>query len=149
MTQKTYYYHFQTVDNSLIAMLLGFVMLCFTGFKCPFAWGVFVVMALIWIYKKVLNQKAIVITDKDIKIDHCEPLAWKDIKNGEIKEVRLFGRKMKILALYPKKGIKYRYNYLQLHNVTFGPFAIPLYGVLTAEDEKEILKIIKKHIKLA
>ena len=41
---------------------------------------------------------------------------------------------------------KYSYNWLQKHNCTFGPFAIALYGIMTPEDEKEIVKIVKSKI---
>ena len=146
--RKIYYYHFNKFDKTFLAMLIGFVMLAYTDFRNLFAWGLFVILALVWFYKNILKQAAVVITDKDIKIDHSNPLSWKDIKDGEIKVVNLCGQKMKILALNPKKNIKYHYNYLQKHNANFGPFPIPLYGVLTAKDENEIIRVIKKHIKV-
>ena len=95
-----------------------------------------------------MKQTAVVITDKSIKIDHSKPLPWKDIKDAEIKVVNLCGKKMKVLALNPKKGIKYTYSWLQIHNANFGPFPVPLYGILDPKDEKEILQIIKKHVKV-
>ena len=95
-----------------------------------------------------MKQVAVIITDDTIKIDHCAPLAWKDIKDAEIKDVRMCCGKMKVLSLNPKKGIKYRYNLLQKNNGDFGAFPIPLYGILTPEDEKEITQIVKKHVKI-
>jgi len=145
---KTYYYHFNKFDKTFVAMILGFVLLACTEFKCFYMWGAFIILACIWMYKNLLKQTAVVITDKNIKIDHSNPLAWKDIKNGEIKIVNLCGKKMKVLCLNPKKGIKYTYSWLQKHNANFGPFPIPLYGLLTPKEEKEILKIVKKHVKI-
>lgn len=145
---KTYYYHFNKFDKTFIAMVIGFIILAFTGFKSPCAWSVFMILALIWGYKNLLKQTAVIITDKNIKIDHSKPLAWKDIKDAEIKVVGLCGKKMKVLALNPKKGIKYSYNWLQQHNANFGPFPIPLYGLLSVKDEKEIVQIVKKHVKV-
>lgn len=46
------------------------------------------------------------------------------------------------MTLVPKDGISYRYNFLQKHNGDFTPFAIPLYGLLSPEDEKEIAEIV-------
>ena len=145
---KTYYYHFNKFDKTFVAMMVGFVMLAFTGFRCPCAWGLFIILALIWGYKNLMKQTAVVITDKSIKIDHSKPLPWKDIKEGEIKVVNLCGKKMKVLVLIPKKGIKYTHSWLQIHNANFGPFPIPLYGLLMPKDEKEILQIVKKHVKI-
>ena len=145
---KIYYYHFNKFDKTFVAMVLGFIMLALTGFKCPCTWGLFIVLALVWGYKNLMKQTAVVITDKSIKIDHSKPLPWKDVKDGEIKVVNLCGKKMKVLTLNPKKGIKYNYSWLQIHNANFGPFPIPLYGLLTTQDEKEILKIVKKHVKV-
>lgn len=148
MAQEIYYYHFNKFDKTFAAMILGLTILAYTGFKCPYAWSMFIILVLIWGYKNVLKQKAVIITDKDIKIDHSAPLLWKSIKDAEIKTVKLCGRKMKVLALNPKKDIKYNYSWLQKHNANFGPFPIPLYGLLTAKDEKKILQIVKKHVKV-
>ena len=51
------------------------------------------------------------------------------------------------ILLKPKENIEYRYNWLQKHNCCFGPFAIPLYGILTPEDEEEIMKLVAGKIK--
>ena len=101
--------------------------------------------ALLWCYKHIRHQ-AVVITDKTIKIDLCAPIAWKDIKKVEIKTVRMGYKDYKILSLTPKDKIKYRYNWLQKHSC-FGSFAIPLYGILTPADEKEITKLVKGKVK--
>ena len=145
---KTYYYQFNKFDKTFVAMALGFVIFALTGFRCSCSWIVFIVLALIWAYKTLMKQVAVVITDKGIKIDHSKSLPWKDIEDGEIKVVNLCGKKMKVLALNPKKGIKYHYSWLQKHNAHFGPFPIPLYGILSPKDEKEIVQSIKKHVRV-
>ena len=152
MKQKIYYYHFKKTDSCFWAMLIAFIgaiACCWCcSCCCCTAWCIFILAALLWGYKNVLKQKAVVITDDTIKIDHCNPLAWKDIKDAEIKTVQMCCGKMKVLSLNPKKGIKYRYNWLQKNNCDFGAFPIPLYGILTEKDEKEIVQIVKKHVKV-
>lgn len=148
MAEKTYYYHFNKIDQTFLAMIMGLGTVIYTNFRCPYTWVAFVVLIMVWGYKNILKQKGIVITDKDIKIDHSKPIRWEDIKDAEIKTVDLCFQKMKILSLNPKKGIKYQYNWLQKHNADFGPFPIPLYGLLSAKDEKEIIQIVKMYVKV-
>lgn len=103
-------------------------------------------MVLLWCYKHI-KHKAVVVTDESIKIDYCNPLMWKDIKTAEVKNIHMGCKDYKILSLEPKENIEYRYNWLQKHNCQFGPFAIPLYGILTPEDEAEVEKIVKGKVK--
>ena len=138
---KTYYYHFNTFDTTFWAMIVALIIAVICP-CCLWGWLLFVVIAFLWCYKHI-KHKAVVITDKTIKIDYCAPLAFKDIKKAEVKTVRMGCKNYKILSLIPKEKVKYSYNWLQKHNCTFGPFAIPLYGVLTPADEKEITKLVK------
>ena len=147
MKQKIFYYHFQKNDASLWAMIIAFVLLALTCFSCPLMWTLFLATALIWGYKHVYKLPAVIITDKNIKIDHSAPVAWKDIKTAKIQSVRMGGKDYKILSLIPKKGINYHYSWLQQHNYTFGPFPIPMYGVLAPRDEKEITRLVKAKVK--
>lgn len=144
---KTYYYHFNRFDTTFWAMIIALVMAigCCCCCCCLCFWGLFVITALLWCYKHI-NHKAVIITDKDIKIDQCDPLAWTAIKKAEVKTVRMGYKDYKILSLTPKDKIKYHYNWLQKHSC-FGPFAIPLYGILTPADEKEITKFVKGKVK--
>ena len=143
---KTYYYHFNKFDTTFWAMIIALIMTIGCCGCCLCAWGLFLGMALLWCYKHI-KHKAVVITDKDIKIDLCAPLAWKDVKKAEVKTVRMGCKDYKILSLTPKDKIKYHYNWLQKHNCCFGPFAIPLYGILTPTDEKEITELVKGKVK--
>ena len=142
---KTYYYHFNKFDTTFWAMVISFIMAIGCYCCCLCAWGLFLIMALLWCYKHI-KHKAVVITDKNIKIDLCDPLAWKDIKKAEVKTVHMGCKDYKILAITPKEKVKYRYNLLQKYSC-FGPFAIPLYGILTPADEKEITKFVKGKVK--
>jgi len=146
MKTKTYYYHFQKWDTCFIAAMLALILAI--SFGGGILWTLFIIAAGLWVYKNLWRQKAVVITDNDIKIDHTNPLPWKDIQNAEIQTVLLCGGEMKILSLIPKKNIQYRYNYLQRHNGAFGAFPVPLYGILTPDDEREIIQIVKKHVKI-
>ena len=144
MTQKIYYYHFNLFDTTFWATIGALIM----AVMCPcclWGWMLFIVTIFLWCYKHI-KHKAVVITDKTIKIDYCAPLAFKDIKKVQIKTVQMGYKKYKILSLIPKEKVKYAYNWLQKHNYTFGPFAIALYGVMTPEDEKEIVKIVKSKV---
>lgn len=149
---KTYYYHFNKFDASFWAMILAFVMAAGCLGCCRFCcfclgvWILFGFTVLLWCYKHIKHE-AVVITDESIKIDYCNPLAWKDIKSAEVKTVCMGRKDYKILSLEPKENIKYHYNWLQKHNCCFGPFAIPLYGILTPEDEAEIIKLVNGKMK--
>lgn len=44
--------------------------------------------------------------------------------------------------MIPKEGIDYKYNFLQKHNGEFTPFSVPLYGILSKEDEEKIVEVI-------
>lgn len=146
MTQKTYYYHFNPFDTTFWAMIMALIIaLTYTCCCCFCGWGLFIITALLWCYKHI-KHKAVVMTDKTIKIDYCAPLAFKDIKKAEVKTVQMGCKKYKILSLIPKEKVKYSYNWLQKHNCTFGPFAIALYGIMTPKDEKEIVKIVKSKV---
>lgn len=144
MKTKTYYYHFNKWDTCFIAMGLALILAISLG--GGILWTLFIIAAGLWAYKNLWRQKAVVITDNDIKIDHANPLLWQDIQNAKIQTVRLCGREMKILSLIPKQNIQYRYNYLQRYNGAFGAFPVPLYGILTPADEQEIIQIVKKHV---
>jgi len=144
MAQKTFYYHFDKIDSCFWSAVLELAVLLIGRVTSPWAWLIFFLTVLVWAYKNLMKQPAVVITDKGIKIDHCAPLAWKDVKNAEIKTVELGFDTLKILSLVPKKGVSYPYNYLQLHNGDFGPFPVPLYGILTAKDEAEIVRLIRQ-----
>lgn len=100
----------------------------------------------IWLYKFAADNEMAVITDKDIKIDHNEPIAWKDIAYAEEKMVKCCGKDRKVLSLVPHDGIDYKYNWLQLHNAGFTAFSIPLYGIISKEDEEKIVKIVEKKV---
>jgi hypothetical protein len=110
-------------------------------FGCVFfSWGV-------WYYKYIHPQTMAVITDESIKIDHTNPIKWKDIAYAEENDVYCCFKKHRVLALIPKENIDYRYNWLQKHN-PFPPFSIPLYGLLKKEDEEELVSLVLKKVKL-
>jgi len=147
MKQQIFYYHFPKNEACTWAVIIAFILLALTCFTSPLMWALFVGTLLVWGYKHVLPLPAVIITEKTIKIDHSVPLAWKDIKSAKVKKVHMAGKDYKILSLQPKQNLKYRYSWLQKHNPVFGPFPIPLYGVLTAQDEKEIMRLIKAKVK--
>ena len=99
----------------------------------------------VWLYKFGADNEMAVITDKDITIDHNAPLAWKDIAYAEETLVKCCGKNRKVLSLVARDGIDYKYNWLQNHN-PFPAFSIPLYGIISKEDEEKITKIIDKKV---
>ena len=148
MTSKKFYYQFKRIDSFLIVALLDFILLCCLGLSHSLLWILFIGTMGLWIYKNFFPQTAVIITDDFIKIDKSNPIRWKDIKSAEFKEVRLFFKDKKVLSLIPQKNIHYAYSPLQKNNCYFGPFPIPLYGILTPEDEEEIIRLVQKKVKI-
>lgn len=154
--EKIFYYKFNRVNAWLMLNLALTITLAYWSIRCVclLYWiqtqiliGVCVFSWLAWGWKYLLKHRAVVIDGEGIKLDYSRKLPWKDIARTEEKEVRCGFRRYKVLTLVPKKGIDYEYNFLQRHNGEFTPFAIPLYGLLSSEDEKEIVKIVKSKVK--
>ena len=155
MQTKIYYYNFKTNYAWLIFNIIFTLLMVYGFLYCQmeiytqsyvllgvlvFSWGV-------WWYKYVHKQVMVVVNDESIKIDHTQPLKWKDVAKAEERIVQCCGRK-KVIVLIAKEGIDYKYNFLQKHNADFTPFSIPLYGILTPEDEKELTELVAKKVKL-
>ena len=86
-----------------------------------------------------------VVTNKDITIDHNQPLKWEDIEYAQEFLTSSF-LKRPVIALHLKEGAKYKLTFMQKlcqYNM-FTPFSIPLYAMKLEEQEK-IRKIILKH----
>ncbi len=153
---KTFYYKFNPVNVWMIFNAVLFIMILHCCIVCPcllFWWqtqviiGVFIFSTLAWGYKYVLKHKMAVIDDEGITIDHCNKLPWKDVENAEEKTIRCWFKKYDVIVLNPKKGIDYKYNFLQRHNCGFTAFSIPLYPIVRKEDIKEIRDILSKKVK--
>lgn len=89
-----------------------------------------------------------IITEDSIKIDHTNPLVWKDIESAEERLVKCCGKERRVIVLLPKKDIQYKYNFLQKHNGDFTPFCLPLYGILAPEDEEKVFRIVASKVGL-
>lgn len=153
---KKFYYNFKPLNawlifNLIITLLVGSCFMC--GWQVLFwpqmqvligtvlfSWGT-------WYYKYIYPQIMAVVTDESIKIDHTNPLKWQDIDYAQEQDVFCCFRKYRVLALIPKKDISYKYIWWQKYNC-FPAFSIPLYGLLTKEDEKELMSLIAKKVKL-
>ncbi|MBQ8481295.1 MAG: hypothetical protein IJ532_02035 [Alphaproteobacteria bacterium] len=153
---KIYYYSFKRFNLWLIFNIILVVKVFYCLIKCPivFAYpqsyvilGCIFVSIAVWCYKYLLKHSVAYVNDKSIQIDHCNPLNWEDIASTEEKVVYCGFSKMPVLILHPKKGIDYKYNFLQKHNSGFTPFSIPLYDVMKPEDQKELVDLIKKKVK--
>ena len=157
---KIFYYTFRKFNlHFVLTLLLSLMILC--CLKCyprMFMWWPVIAFCiavglcwLTWILLYVVKHKMLVITDKIIKIDHCEPLKWKDIDHAEVRYVRYCISKKPIIALVPKEKIKYNYNFLQKQLMnrgdSFPAFSIPLYGIVAPYDAVEIYKIIADKVK--
>ena len=158
MQPKIFYYHFDWLNAWFILNAVLFVMLVYIGIYCPrlYFWpqtqvlfGVLVFSLLMWFYKCIVKHQMALVTDDFIKIDHTKPLYWRDVAYAEEREIFCCFKKRKILVLVPKEGIDYQYNFLQKHNGDFTPFSIPLYGILTPQDEQELVEIVHQKIKSA
>jgi hypothetical protein len=155
MQSKKFYYHFDWLNAWFILNAVLLIMLIYIAVCCPrlYYWpqtqvllGTFIFSCLMWYFKCIYKHQMAEITDEYIKIDHTEPLYWRDVAGAEIREVWCCLKKRKILVLLPKTGIDYQYNFLQRHNGAFTPFSVPLYGILTPQDEQEIIKQIEAHV---
>lgn len=154
---QVFYYHFKPLNGWLVLNIVLLAMLGYCLAKCPcLLWwwqsqvliGTFLFSVAVWGYKYLCRHTMAVIDDKSITIDHCRPLLWKDVESAEERLVRCGFRKLKVIVLIPKQGIDYKYNFLQKHNGDFTPFSVPLYGILTVEDEAKITKVIAKKVKI-
>lgn len=154
--EKKIYYNFKPLNlwllfNIVITLLVVSCAFCGRGiWAYPQTWvilGTVVFSWAVWYYKYIHPQTMAVVTDESIKIDHSNPLKWQDIDHAEERDVNCCFTPHRVLALIPKKNIDYKYNWLQKHN-PFPEFSIPLYGLLTAEDEKEIVKIVAAKVKI-
>lgn len=153
--QKTYYYSFPKKNLWLTVNLLLAAMIAGCAYSCPcifffdetaYIIGAVALSILAWIYFYLFKHKMAVVTDDYIQIDHTAPLYWKDIKTAEERDVFCCCKKRKILVLVPKDNIDYKYNFLQKHNGAFTPFSIPLYGVISSQDEEELREVVKKKV---
>ncbi|MBR1601029.1 MAG: hypothetical protein IJ677_05560 [Alphaproteobacteria bacterium] len=153
---KVYYYSFKRLNLWLVFNILLVAKVIYCVLKCPTIFtypqsyvilGCVFVSVAAWCYKYLLKHPMALVSDKSIKIDHCNPLDWKDIERTEEKVVRCWFKKMPVLILHPKKGIKYEYNFLQKHNCDFTAFSIPLYDIIAPEDRDELVKLIKQKVK--
>lgn len=154
---KNFYYKFDRLNFWLLFNIAFFNMLAYCCFSCPclLFWpqtqiliGVFIFSCLAWCFKYVKKHRMAFIDNESITIDHCKPLFWKDVQNAEERIVRCCFKKRKIIVLNIKDGTDYQYNFLQKHNGEFTPFSIPLYGILSKEDEEEITKLIARKVPL-
>lgn len=153
--QKIYYYLFPRNKIWLALNLILVAIILTSASYCPCAFffeqtvyiiGALLLSAIAWAYIYMFQHKMAVVTDDYIQIDHTNPLYWKDVKSAEEREIVCCWKKRKILVLVPKKDIKYEYNFLQKHNGGFTAFSIPLYGVISQEDEEELVEIVRKKV---
>ncbi len=155
MEKQIFYYKFNKVNAWLILNLALTITLIYWSFKCVclLYWiqtqiliGLCVVSWLGWIWKYALKHQAVMVDEEGIKIDLSDKLKWSDIKSIEEKEVSCCLKKCKVMILHPKENIEYHYNFLQRHNGEFTPFAVPLYGILSEDDENTVVEIIKQKV---
>lgn len=155
--EKVFYYHFDKINAWFIFNMALLITLTYASVKCycllfwwqtQVLWSVLAYSWLTWGYKYLMKHQLAVINDKTITIDHCRPLAWKDIDRAEERIVRCGFRKLKVIVLLPREGLKYQYNFLQKHNGAFTPFSIPLYEIVSPEDADELAALIADKVKL-
>lgn len=155
--QEVIYYTFKKNYAWLVLNLLGLGLILGCVWSRPsfMVWWqvqvlfiLFTISLFLWIYKYMVKHPMAVIDDETIKIDHTRPLRWKDIDFAEERIVNCCCMKKKVIVLQPKADLNYSYNYLQRHNGEFTPFSVPLYGILSAEDEEKIMNIIARKVGL-
>ena len=154
---KIYYYNFKPLNawlifNLLITFSIGLCFFCDAQIRLyPQMYVLFGVVLFswsIWYYKYIHPQIMAVVTAESIKIDHNNPLKWSDIAYAEERKVFCCFKMRKIIVLVPHDNIDYQYNWLQKHNAGFTAFSIPLYGLLSAQDEQELTELVSRKIGL-
>ncbi|MBR1604679.1 MAG: hypothetical protein IJ660_01060 [Alphaproteobacteria bacterium] len=154
---KIFYYHFKPFNFWLFFNILVLLFILGNCLCCPFLWHwpqTYIMLITIlaswglWIYKHCVQQILAVITDESIKIDHCQPLLWKNVISAEERIVWCGVRKLKIIIFNTREDMDYRYNFLQKHNGGFTPFSIPLYDVVPTSDAEQIKAEIIKRVPL-
>lgn len=154
--QKNYYYRFKGGMWWLLFNILLLALILKCAFFCPIVFvypqmfvfvGLTAISFFLWMYKYLMKHQMAAVDEETITIDHCQPLKWSDISKAEERIIRCCGKK-RIIVLLPKAGIDYKYNFLQRHNLDFTAFSIPLYGILSPEDEAELIKLVGKKVKL-
>jgi len=152
---KTFYYRFKPFNLWLIFNILLVIKAFYCIIKHPailiypqsyIILACILISILVWCYKYLFKHPLATVSDKGIKIDHCQILKWKDIESTEKKDVYCGFKHMPVLVLNPKKDIEYKYNFLQKHNSGFTAFSIPLYDIVAPEDRDELIELIKQHI---
>ncbi len=155
--QTVFYYHFEPIGGWFILNSVMLVTFGYWSIVCPcllywsqmqVLWGVTLFSWLAWGWRDVVKHRLAVFDNKSITIDHCQPLAWKDIKAAEERLVRCGLRKCRIIVLIPKDGIDYKYNFLQRHNGGFTAFSLPLYDVVKPDDAVKMTELVNKKIKI-
>lgn len=157
MTQtQTFYYHFQKNWFWLLSNLLMLALLVSCALRHPALWlwpqmqillGLFTLTLLMWGYKYLLKIPVAFVSNEGIKIDHSRLLPWQDIAAAEYRTARCCFRRLPLIVLLPRPGIKYRYNFIQRHIIDsdFTAFSLPLYHI-TAEDAAALTQIITKRV---
>lgn len=154
---KIFYYHFNPINFWLFfnILILFFILGNCCCWPALWYWPQTYIMLItiliswgLWIYKHCMKQILAIITDESIKIDHCQPLLWKDVTSAEERMVRCGVRKLKIIVLNTREGMDYHYNFLQKHNGDFTPFSIPLYNVIPTTDADIISAEIAQRVLL-
>lgn len=154
---EIFYYNFKKNRFWIVLniLLLAMITACCIKYPACLYWrqtrvliGTLVFSMLMWGFKYIIKHRVAQLDDKGIKIDHCDTLPWKDIKNAEYKTAGCCFQKLPIIVLHPKKNIKYHYNFMQKRcaKMDFTAFSIPLYA-MTPQDGKKITSLIGKHVK--
>ena len=152
---KIFYYRFNPINFWLFFNIIVSVVVLGNCWTFLWYWPQTCIMLIsviiswgLWIYKHCINQTLAVITEESIKIDHCQPLLWKDVTFAEERIVKCGIQKLKIIVLNTRENMDYHYNFLQKHNGDFTPFSIPLYNVISTEDADIISAEIAKRVPL-
>lgn len=150
----TFYYSRHKVG---LYLLLNFGLL---SLAVLFTWVIFPDYAPVYIYALtacaisllsalivfVFPMPLAVIDNKQIKIDHNNPLLWSQIKKLEKQNYKCFGVTRSILKIIPINLPDYKKSFMQriTDSSRFGMFSIPLYA-MDEKSAKEITKLIKEH----
>lgn len=154
--KEVIYYKFKKNYVWLVLNLLILYFLINCAVKHPMLWhwdqmqimlGLFSTTLLMWSWKYLCKIPVAVISEESIKIDHCHPLAWKDIAGAQYRTAHCCFKKLPIIVLYPRAKLQYKYNFLQkmIIDSDFTAFSIPLYDI-SKEDHEKVAKLLTQYL---
>ena len=134
----------------LLALALLFTWTVFPDYKPVYYFALITCLLSILssLYVFLFRMPAVIISDKDIKIDHNKPLKWTQVQKVERVDLKHWGFHKSFLKIIPQKISGYKMSFMQTitEHSQFGAFSVPLYA-MDDKDSKKVEKIIHDYVR--